>query len=140
MAGFASYTARSAMRPDIDAGPIGLKCSVSNGPPTDVANVACCAKPRNEPPATAITTAVPAHNVMNRFMNPPPNLNNEDKSYRDDCRRAGLSGPRSSRMQRGAFDDASLDVGQSVQHDEGVRIDGPHDFLDVPHLEAGHHA
>src|SRR3989441_5387280 len=37
MAGFGSYTARSEIRPDMPAGPIGRKRSVSNGPPAETA-------------------------------------------------------------------------------------------------------
>src|SRR5512143_1935941 len=58
MAGFASYTARSAMRPDIDAGPMDRKCRESNGPvPAELASGASPAPPNSDGPPTMANRA-----------------------------------------------------------------------------------
>ena len=54
------------MRPDIDAGPIGRKCSVSNGPagapPPD------CARPTSDGPPNARAAATPAASKPKCFI------------------------------------------------------------------------
>src|SRR5262245_20225300 len=67
MAGFASYTARSEMRPDIAAGPMGRKCRLSNGP--EVAGGAVCpVRPETSDCATAPSTQVARTIRRKRFM------------------------------------------------------------------------
>src|SRR5688572_11029640 len=70
MAGFASYTARSEMRPDIAAGPIGRKCRLSKGPAAG-AGAGCSARPETSDCATAPSTQVARTIRRRRFIGIP---------------------------------------------------------------------
>src|SRR4249919_3835445 len=69
MAGFASYTAKSVMRPDIVAGPIERKCTRANG------SLDVPAWPESDdddpPSATARSTAQRVKNRRCLAMDPP---------------------------------------------------------------------
>src|SRR5262252_4534461 len=70
---FGSYTAMSAIRPDIEAGPICRKCSESNG--VDCEGAPDCARPGSDWTPNASARAAQAASKRDRFMKTLPGKN-----------------------------------------------------------------